>query len=70
MEITQEELERRFNYHEPNAVKVKSHELIRVECKGLARVILSECPEGREKSLALTHLEEVMFWSNASVARG
>jgi len=26
-------------------------------------------PDGREKSLAITHLEEVMFWSNAGLAR-
>jgi hypothetical protein len=26
-------------------------------------------PEGREKALAVTHLEEVMMWSNAAIAR-
>lgn len=26
-------------------------------------------PDGREKSLAMTRLEEVMFWSNAAIAR-
>ena len=27
------------------------------------------CPESREKSLAVTKLEEVVFWSNAAIAR-
>lgn len=26
-------------------------------------------PDGREKSLALTHLEETVMWANAGVAR-
>jgi hypothetical protein len=26
-------------------------------------------PEGREKALALTNLEQVMFWANAAIAR-
>lgn len=27
------------------------------------------CPESREKSLAVTNLEESVMWANASIAR-
>jgi hypothetical protein len=42
---------------------------IREACKVLAQIINGACPDGREKSLALTNLEQVMFWANAAIAR-
>ena len=35
----------------------------------LAHVLNELVPDSREKSLAITHLEEVMMWSNAAIAR-
>lgn len=35
----------------------------------LAILILNTVPEGIEQTNALTRLEEVMFWSNAGIAR-
>lgn len=59
----------RFEYHKPDAEKAETHAAIRERCLMLAEQ-LNEClPEGREKSLAITHLEEVMMWSNAAIAR-
>lgn len=63
------ELRNRFEYHAPDAVKVIIHSAIRDGCFSLAEYLNSSLPEGREKSLAITKLEEVMFWSNASIAR-
>lgn len=34
----------------------------------LERIILEFIPTGREQSLALTHLEEVVFWSNRALS--
>lgn len=40
------------------------------ECaKGLARLIEVNCPEGREKALAYTKLEECVMWANAGIAK-
>ena len=64
-----EDIENRFKYHKPNEQKVVQHETVRAKCKQLALDIDTLVPEGREKSLALTKLEEVMMWANAGIAR-
>jgi len=46
-----------------------SHEEVRRICRQAATVVTALCPEGRELSLALTKLEEAMFWANAAIAR-
>jgi hypothetical protein len=35
----------------------------------LAEEITRSCPECREKSLALTKVEEAVMWANAAIAR-
>ena len=59
----------RFTFHPADRVKAVLHENIRDKALELALYLDTALPEGREKSLAITHLEEVMMWSNASVAR-
>lgn len=67
--MQQSDIDSRFDYHRPDEVKGATHQRIREAHKRLAETIDSELPEGREKSLAVTKLEEAMFWSNAAVAR-
>lgn len=65
-----EDLYNRFNFHPAKDENTKvQHETIRSACLELAELINETVPEGREKSLAVTHLEEVMMWSNAGIAR-
>lgn len=69
MAISLEDLEKRFTYHPPKEGQAVKYEEIRREAKNLARIIVNLTPESREQSLALTKLEEVVFWANAAIAR-
>ena len=52
-----------------DAYKVSMNSLIRGVIKDAAGIIDHECPTGREKSLALTHLEDAMHWALESINR-
>lgn len=45
------------------------HEMVRENLKEEAVWMNEVLPEGREKSLAVTKLEEAMMWANAAIAR-
>lgn len=64
------ELARRFDHHPPkDRETVHKHECTREAARGFATQINAAVPEGREKSLALTKIEEAMMWANAGIAR-
>jgi hypothetical protein len=63
------ELTNRFAYHAPHGGKVARHEAVRNICLAVALELNDLVPEGREKSLAITHLEDAMMWANAGIAR-
>ena len=63
------ELDTRFTYHPPTGDQPDRYQAIRDGAKRLARVISKLTPESREQALAFTHLEEMVFWANASIAR-
>lgn len=65
----EEELTKRFTYHPPKDDQPNRYESLRAEAKYFAREIMENTPASREQSLALTHLEEAIFWANASIAR-
>ena len=61
------DIEKRFTSHTPqNPEKLT---VVRATARSLAHVILDNVPDSRERSLALTKLEEAVFWANAGIAR-
>jgi hypothetical protein len=67
---TSEELDQRFTYHAPDAQTRELHDEWRKHERWMADHI-NDLPGGetREKSLALTKLEEQTFWVHAHIAR-
>lgn len=61
---------RNFTAYPPRgADQIEQHSVVRTWCNSLANTLVDTCPEGRELSLALTNLEQVMFWANAAISR-
>lgn len=68
--MDQQDIDNRFQYHPPKDEGTKElHQQVRQTLHSVASSFNSALPEGREKSLAITHLEEAMFWANAAIAR-
>lgn len=65
------DLENRFAYHAPRDEPTKEdHEFVRIVLMRAAHQLDHRIPDdSREKSLAITKLEEAMFWANAAIAR-
>lgn len=62
-------IETAFTYHPPRGNQPARYERLRAEARALARTIVELVPDSRERSLALTKLEEVIMWANAGVSR-
>ena len=63
------EIDKRFDYHAPAGDKVKRHADVRMGVKTLAEFLDDALPDSREKSTAMTHLEDALMWANAAIAR-
>lgn len=58
-----------FTYHAPHGDQGQRYESIRDRAGRLALTFNQYCPPSRELSLAMTKLEEAVFWANAAIAR-
>jgi len=63
------DLIKRFTYHPPTGNQPQKYDNIRKNALAFAELIDAMCPDSREKSLAITNLEEAVMWANASIAR-
>lgn len=62
------EIKRRFSFHTADGPAIETMAAVRQAFVNLAMTLI-DIPEGREKSLAYTHLEEAQFFANAAVVR-
>lgn len=63
------DLEKRFTYHAPKDGQPEKYTEIRSRAFHLAQLVDEFCPDSREKSLAITKLEEAVMWAIAAIAR-
>lgn len=66
--MDQEEIKKRFEPHPMNETRKLLSEEVRAQANLLATRI-NHAPDSREKSIAMTKLEEAVFWANAALAR-
>lgn len=63
-----DEINRRLGYHAATDETVPQFESNRAHAINLALYWDDHLPDGREKSLALTAIQEALMWANAAVA--
>jgi hypothetical protein len=68
MQFDEAGVERIFTYHAPVGTQAARYEALRSMAKQFAKMLLVACPDSRERSLALTHVQEAIMFANASIA--
>ncbi len=67
--MNQGEVDRIFDSHPPKSEdEALAHEQVRDAFKRIA-VVMSNLPQGRERSIVLTKLEEASFFAHAAIGR-
>lgn len=66
--MSNEQLKEIFTYHAPFGTQVVRYQELRQKAYEIAGLINTSCPESREKSLAITNLQQAIMWANASIA--
>lgn len=66
--MTNEQIQEIFTYHAPFGTQQERYVSIRQAAKLFAELLNIQCPESREKSLAITDLQRCVQMANASIA--
>ena len=69
MSLSSEEIVNRVTYHAPSVEGVEKHAALSGNFIDLMHKIDALVPDGREKSIVFTKLEEAKMWASAGVAR-
>jgi hypothetical protein len=69
MPLTTDEIRNRMTYHAPSPKGIERHADLATSIGRAMHEIEDACIDSREKSLAITKLEEAKFWASAAVAR-
>lgn len=64
------DIEKTFTHHPPKPDQVTRYEQIRAAAKEFAVLVSAACPDSREKSLAITSIQQSVMWANAAIAIG
>lgn len=67
--MTEADLKNRFTYHSLKDGQPQTYSTLRIMTLHLATAINNNTPDGREKDLAITHLEQAIMWAKAGIAR-
>lgn len=67
--MTDEEIRDKYSYHPPSKEGARRHQIMSEAFITLTMIIDEVCPNGREKAIVSTKLEEAKFWASAAVAR-
>lgn len=62
-----EQQKNHFEYQKPTDKSTETIKSFRQECKELSEFIIQNIPNCRERSVALTKLEEVSMWGNKAI---
>lgn len=66
--MTKEEIENIFTHHAPKGDQVERYVALRSAAKMYALLVNELCPESREKSLAITKIQESVMCANCAIA--
>jgi len=67
--IDNEEISNRVRYHAPSRAGSERHGILSLGFEAIMGTVNDVVPDGREKSIVFTKLEEAKMWASAGVAR-
>jgi len=60
---------KQFDYHPPHGEQPERYKRLVEACKQFAKTIDECCLDSREKSLAITNIEQGRMWASAAIAK-